>query len=228
MIALVNARRRIGDQTPAARDILVPTSRVFGPGARVGILAARGAGKSTLARLLCGIEPPDGGAVIREGRVSWPIGAAGMLHPDLGVAENLDLVAQLLGADPDETIAFCATLSGLETMLDVPVKALSPAGRAALAFSLALSTACDTYIADDVTGFGTGPQRALSEAALERRLSVAGLILLASNPRTIDRFCDTVLALVDAHLVPCPDTATAMALVDAAQARALSQPGGLT
>ena len=36
-----------------------------------------GAGKSTLLRILAGSEYPDDGSVVRQGRVSWPIGFSG-------------------------------------------------------------------------------------------------------------------------------------------------------
>lgn len=223
MIALLDASRRIGIGAQA-RDILAPASLVFAPAEKVGILAPRGAGKSILARMLAGIDPPDGGAVLHEGRISWPVGFAGALHPDLSIAENLRLIARILGEDPQEMIAFCTRIAGLEDVADAALKTLSPAGRAALAFCVSMSVACDSYIADDTTGFGTGAQRDLSEAVFEKRLSGAGLILLSSNPRTITRFCDHVLVLLEARLVACPDAQTAADALDAiAQRNAATQ-----
>lgn len=222
MITLVDVSRRIG-QGRQSRNILLPTSHVFGPKERVGILADRGSGKSIIARLLAGIEQPDEGHVLRLGRVSWPVGHAGMLHPDVTVAENIQLIADILGEDPLELTAICLRVTGLESMLDAPTKSISPAGRSGLAFCLSLAIACETYIVDEATGFGTGAQRDLSEAMFLRRMSDAGAIILASNPRTIGRFCTRVIALVDARLVPCPDVETAAAVLEAGRTR--SDPG---
>ena len=96
--------------TPGLRGrkpILLEASETFGSRERVGILALPGSGKSTLARVLAGIETPDAGHVRREGRVSWPIGFAGFLHPNLSVCDNLDIFARMSGLDPDAVFAFC-------------------------------------------------------------------------------------------------------------------------
>jgi capsular polysaccharide transport system ATP-binding protein len=204
MIALVDSTRRVLDRG-TEREILAPTTATFADGERIGILAARGSGKSVIARLLSGIEEPDHGQILRSGRISWPIGFAGALHPDLTPAENIRLLANLLGEDPQELTAFCDTIARLGSALDRPMRSASPALRAAIAWCLSIGVACDTYIADDVIGFGLGAERDLSEALLESRLQTAGLVFLSSNPQQLDRFCDRFYVLISAQLVPCND-----------------------
>lgn len=204
MITLIDAsRRQMGVDGP--RDILAPTSLVIGPRDRVGILAARGSGKSVIARLLCGIDRPDSGHVLRQGRLSPPLGSAGMLHPDLTVAENIAIVARLEGEDPLALIAECELLGGLGPILHRRMGAVSPAQRAAVAWCVTATLPCTTYIADDSIGFGLDRQRDLSEAYLLDRLASAGLVFLSSNPQQIDRFCTRNFVLIAGQLIPCPD-----------------------
>ena len=62
-----------------------------------GILGRNGAGKSTLLRILSGIESPDEGEVIRQCRLSWPIGFSGGFNGSLTGEENCRFVARIYG-----------------------------------------------------------------------------------------------------------------------------------
>jgi ATPase subunit of ABC transporter with duplicated ATPase domains len=55
----------------AAVQVLDDVSLVVAPGDRVGIVGPNGIGKSTLLRVLAGVEPADGGRVIRAGAVGY-------------------------------------------------------------------------------------------------------------------------------------------------------------
>jgi capsular polysaccharide transport system ATP-binding protein len=195
-------------------EVLRPTSCIFGDGERIGILAARGSGKSSIARLLAGIAKPTTGKITRSGRISWPIGATGFIHPDLTVTENVQMIARLLGEDPHEMLAACEDLTRLGVRLQDKVKTLSPLHRAALGYTLSLAVDCDTYIADDVAGFGTGALREQTELRLHMRLARAGLVFLSSNPRQIAKFCDQNYVLIGGRLLPCNDLEAGQAALD--------------
>jgi ATPase subunit of ABC transporter with duplicated ATPase domains len=55
----------------AATHVLDGVSLVVSPGDRVGIVGPNGIGKSTLLRVLAGLEEPDGGRVLRGGGVAY-------------------------------------------------------------------------------------------------------------------------------------------------------------
>lgn len=195
---------------PQAEDpivVLGDVSVLFRAGERVGILAAPGSGKSTLARLFSGIEQPDEGLIERQGRVSWPLGFAAALHPELSGAENIGLIGAILGQDPDEMIAFCDAFSGLGARMQRPLKYASPGDRALLAFSCSLAVPYATYIADEVLGVGSDQMRARCQAMLDRRLTHAGLIFLSRNPAQIKKTCTTFYVLVSGKLIACSDPA---------------------
>src|SRR5436305_7973427 len=55
----------------AAVQVLDDISLVVAPGDRVGIVGPNGIGKSTLLRLLAGLEEPDAGSISRVGRAGY-------------------------------------------------------------------------------------------------------------------------------------------------------------
>jgi ATP-binding cassette subfamily F protein uup len=89
--SLENVRKTYGE-----RDVLLDASLSIEEGERVGVVGANGAGKSSLARILAGLEEPDAGRVTRkrESRVLYLA-----QEPDLppGVAAR-DVVLEGLGA----------------------------------------------------------------------------------------------------------------------------------
>jgi ATPase subunit of ABC transporter with duplicated ATPase domains len=55
----------------AAVEVLSGVSLVVSPGDRIGIVGPNGIGKSTLLRVLAGLEPPDRGTIVRSGEVGY-------------------------------------------------------------------------------------------------------------------------------------------------------------
>ena len=49
-----------------AQVVLDQVTLTIGPRARIGLVGPNGVGKSTLLRILAGVEQPDGGAVSRS------------------------------------------------------------------------------------------------------------------------------------------------------------------
>lgn len=205
MIALEDVTLR----TPGFRNrrvIVSGASLRVAYGDRLGILAAPGSGKSSLARVLAGIDRPDGGRVRRRGRVSWPIGYAGFLHPELTVAENLATLARITGQDEAALAAFCAGFTGLPDLRARRMKTLTPTQRATLAYACALGQPGPAvWIADEVISVGDAHHRKLCDALLTQRLEEGALIFLSRNARQLRLWCDRFLVLIAGRLVACND-----------------------
>lgn len=204
--------------TPGFRNrepILLDANVSFGSRERVGILAAPGSGKSSLARLLSGIDMPDHGRVYHVGRVSWPINFAGYMHPDITVDENISMLARLVGVSPRSVAEFCFDRFGLQDLSGKTMKNVSPTQRALLSYSCAMSVAGPAiWIADETITLGNPQQRKICDNVLAERLSEGGLIFLSRNAGQLRKYCDRFLVLLNNRLVRCDDLGVAQKALD--------------
>src|SRR5207245_1342351 len=101
------------------RAVLDDVSLVVPPRARIGLAGPNGIGKSTLLRILAGIEPPDAGAVTANGLVGYlpqePEARPGetlllLLARRTGVAEAGRELARLEAALPDALVEHAEAL----------------------------------------------------------------------------------------------------------------------
>jgi capsular polysaccharide transport system ATP-binding protein len=90
-------------------------------GQSLGILAPNGTGKTTLIRMMAGLEKPDEGEIRRGGRISFPLGFMGGLVSRHSGRENSRYIARLYGLDPDYVEAFCRWLCDLDEYWEMPV-----------------------------------------------------------------------------------------------------------
>lgn len=195
------------------RRILMGATFTFGPRDRVAILAGGGAGKSTLIRLMGGLETPTSGYVRRPPGTSWPVGFAGAFHPALTGEENVRVLATMLKADPDAVSAFVALCSELGDDYRGSLQNYSSGMRARLAFAFSMAIPQRFYLADEVVGAGDGQYRLKSECLLLRRLETAGLLLVTRNPRIAERFVDQFAVLYRHRIVRCPTMSEAKELL---------------
>ena len=70
-------------------------------GNSLGILAPNGTGKTTLIRMMAGLEKPDEGEIRRSCRISFPLGFMGGVVARHSATENARFIARLYGLDPD-------------------------------------------------------------------------------------------------------------------------------
>src|SRR5947208_1696377 len=104
----------------AAVGVLDRVSLVVSPGDRIGIVGPNGIGKSTLLRVLAGLEQPDAGRIVRAGEVGYlpqePEARPGESVRDylarrtgVQTAEaELDALASRLGGEPELAARYSA------------------------------------------------------------------------------------------------------------------------
>jgi ATP-binding cassette subfamily F protein uup len=143
----------------AARTVLESVTLGVSAGDRIGIVGHNGDGKSTLLRLIAGIEEPDAGAVTREGGLSLAM---------LGQGDDLDsrrtIREELVGGRADHEwaadSAFRSVLDGLlggVTMarfplgLDTPIGPLSGGERRRIALAKTLLGHPELLLLDEPT-----------------------------------------------------------------------------
>ncbi|WFV82072.1 Vi polysaccharide ABC transporter ATP-binding protein VexC [Citrobacter braakii] len=196
------------------RVVLDKTDFVIDYHEHIGILAAPGSGKTTLTRLLCGIDAPDEGDFIGLRGDALPLGANAFVLPGLTGEENARMMASLYGLDGDEFSHFCYQLTQLEQRYTDRVSEYSVTMKAHLAFAINLLLPCRLYIADDKLYTGDNATQLRMQAALAYELQQKGLIVLTRNPRLIKEHCHAFGVLLHGKITMCEDLAQASALFE--------------
>lgn len=156
------------------------------------LLGENGSGKSTLIKIVSGAQPPDSGTMTVRGRAYRKLQAlesleAGIetvyqdlsLFPNLSVAENVALTAQLVGNDGrlarvlhwktlQETASAALQRVGLEStpeFLETKIEVLPIAVRQLIAIARGLATRASLVIMDE-------PTAALTQKEVENLLSI--------------------------------------------------------
>jgi len=118
-------------------------------GNSLGILAPNGTGKTTLINMMSGLEKPDEGSILRECKISFPLGFMGGVVPRHTAVENSRFIARLYGLDPDYVEAFCRWLCNLGEYFEQPLGTYSQGMRARFSFALLLALDFDIYLIDE-------------------------------------------------------------------------------
>ena len=88
------------------RRVLSNVSFTVQKGERIGILGRNGVGKSTLVRLISGVEYPSSGKIVRGMSVSWPLAFSGGFQGSLTGLDNLRFICRVYGADFKKALDF--------------------------------------------------------------------------------------------------------------------------
>lgn len=192
---------------------------------KLGLLVPPGEGKTTIIRLLAGVEEPDIGTVLRD-EGGWPLGYGGAFRPELTGVENARNIGLLAGLDPQEFTAFCADFSELGEAFHHPVASYTGGMRAQLAFAASFGVPARTYLVDAKYSAGDEHFRAKCEAAMRDRLRTTGLIFVASQPKMTKEICERHAILSRGRIIPCASHEEAESLFMASFERAGSDDLG--
>jgi len=188
----VNKFYRVGG---VKKTILSDFSFAFPADRNVGIMGKNGAGKSTMMRLMAGIEPPNQGNVFRTSRVSWPLGFSGGFNGSMTGIENIRFVSRIYGQDPARVISYVTEFAELGPSLRLPIKTYSSGMKARLAFGLSMAIDFDVYLIDEVTAVGDEDFKKKSKAVFQDKLARSQIIMISHSPSTIAQYCDCGLLL---------------------------------
>ncbi|HEX6883682.1 MAG TPA: ABC transporter ATP-binding protein [Planctomycetota bacterium] len=205
LASLSGVSKRYGEQRALERLSLEVRA-----GEVVGLLGANGAGKTTALRILCGLLPPDEGAVALQGidLLQDPVAAkknlgyvpdGAPLYSNLSAEEHLDLVAGLHGLEPVRARAEATRLlEGFELLgrRGDPVGAFSRGMRQKLAIACALLPRPPLLVLDEpLTGLDI-PSASLIKALIRAWAERGGGVLLTSHLlEIVERACDRMVVL---------------------------------
>jgi len=160
-------------------------------GVSVGLVGQNGAGKSTLLRLIADMDAPNHGEIIRDCRVSWPIGLSGGFQGSMTGRQNVKFVARIHGdeQDTDRIIAFVEDFAEIGKAFDEPVKTYSSGMKSRLAFGLSLAFDFDVYLSDEATAVGDIAFKEKAKKAFQDRVGKAGLIMVSHSEGILRDLC---------------------------------------
>lgn len=189
------------------KQVLRGVSARFRKGERVGILGRNGTGKSTLVRILAGVEAPTRGVVRRSMSVSWPIGMAAGFHPAMTGQDNCRFIARIYGRPAQETVEFVEGFAELGEYMRMPVHTYSSGMRSRLGLAISLAIEFDCFLVDEALAVGDSKfSRAFAE-----RLARSGLIIVTHQPALVRRLCTRAAVMDQGTLTAYDDIDEALA-----------------
>lgn len=219
MLEIKNCCKSFGNQT-----VLQDVSLTIPDGSIIGMFGASGIGKSTLAKILCGVTAPDAGAVFLDGKLLVSQKEAYDRKRGLSIQmvyqqpyATLD-PSQKIGAGLQELISYHhlaenkkaaeALIADVLTQMQLPSKILAhlprqisggEAQRVALARCLLLRP--KLLILDEATSMlDVSTQANLLALVKAQMLPNGGSVLFISHDRALtDFYCDTVYEFDETH-----------------------------
>jgi ABC-type multidrug transport system ATPase subunit len=184
-------------------------------GSMVAIVGDNDAGKSTLLRVLAGVENPEYGAVFihgldivkRRSEVRSLVGYVPLendLDPWLSIEQNIRFIGTLYGITPLQLTAriqkYSAAL-GIGELLDLPANSVSPGGVKKAMIVRALVHEPEVLILDEPTAFMDAQSQRLTWKLL-KSLSGEKTILYASQSlNEVEQAHDRILILHEGRIV---------------------------
>jgi capsular polysaccharide transport system ATP-binding protein len=159
----------------------------------VGIVGRNGVGKSTLLRLIGGMELPEQGRVIADGTISPPLGLSSGFAQQLSGRDNARFVCRINGDDREvaaERVQFIGAFAELGEFFERPVKTYSSGMRARLAFAISMAFEFDYYLIDELTAVGDQKFRNKAQAAFAEKKGRASVIMVSHNLDQLQRDCE--------------------------------------
>ncbi|MFU1981292.1 ABC transporter ATP-binding protein [Bordetella hinzii] len=178
------------------------------PGRNIALIGRNGAGKSTMMRLLCGLDMPDTGKVVTDKRISWPVGLSGGFQGSLTARENVKFVCRVQGVEGQamkDAVEFVREFAEIGDYFDLPVKTYSSGMRGRVGFGLSLVFDFDYYLIDEAMSVGDAHFRDKAAAALKERVGRSNLILVTHGMGQVRKMCDFVILLQDGKAIPYED-----------------------
>jgi capsular polysaccharide transport system ATP-binding protein len=181
-------------------------------GKSVALIGKNGAGKSSLLRIIGGIDYPDSGHVITDSTISWPVGLSGGFQGSLTGRQNVRFVSRLYAksSEINEKIAFVQEFADIGKYFDMPIKSYSSGMRSRLTFGLSMAFDFDYYLIDEVTSVGDAQFRRKCENIMLEKRASANFIMVSHNLESLPKQCDVGVVLMEGQATYYEDIAEAI------------------
>lgn len=169
------------------------------PGETLGIMGRNGSGKSTLLKIVCGIYPPDTGAVRVRAPITPILELGAGWNPELDAVDNVFLVGSVMGlslgqirSKLDAILAFAE----VERFANLELKHYSSGMASRLAYAIAFESVRDVLVLDEVFAVGDAGFRTKCETRYrELRAGGHSVLLVSHDPAAVEAHCDRAVLL---------------------------------
>ncbi len=211
MIRLERATKEV--RMKGVRKMIIDdVSVTFPRGKSIGLLGRNGAGKSTLLQIIAGTLELDRGRIIRQGKISWPLGFQGSFQGNLSGEQNVRFVARIYGVNTDELVAYVAEFAELGQFYHAPVRTYSSGMKARLAFGVSMGINFDYYLVDEITAVGDTNFKRKSQQTFKEKLSNSDVIMVSHSTGTLRDYCQTGIVLENGQMTYYDDINEAIAV----------------
>ncbi|MDJ0625996.1 MAG: ABC transporter ATP-binding protein [Candidatus Caenarcaniphilales bacterium] len=169
----------------------------------VGILGRNGQGKSTLMRMIGGIDPPDSGEISTQKSISWPVGLAGGFQGQLTAKDNIRFVCRVYGCSEkqiEEKTKYVRDFAEIGNHFDLPMKTYSSGMKSRVSFGLSMAFDFDYYLVDEVLAVGDAHFRSKSQKVFKAKSSNANIIMVSHSTNTLKEMCDSLILINNGNL----------------------------
>lgn len=179
----------------AKKPVFSDLSFELGRSGRLAILGRNGQGKSTLIRLLGGIQGATSGSIRWNMSRSWPIGFGGGFQGSLSGLDNIKFISRIYNRDYREAFDRVESFAELGRALTLPVKHYSSGMRARLAFGLSLAIEFECYLIDELVAVGDARFAAKCHTELFEKRADRAFMLASHNVPLVAEHCDRALLI---------------------------------
>ncbi len=172
-------------------------------GTNVGILGRNGVGKSTLLRMLGGIDFPNQGKIVADVDFSWPLGLSGGFQGSLTGKENTQFIGRVYSrtdAQLQEIVDFVIEFSELGDYFDMPVKTYSSGMKSRLAFAISLAFDFEYYLIDETLSVGDAVFKKKCQAALDDLKRKRNILMVSHSMPMLREMCEAGILLENGRL----------------------------
>jgi len=195
MILLKSAIKLHFSEDKPPKLVFRPTTLALPTDRRVAILGERLQGKSSLLRLLAGVDTPDDGhAIVPPLHFSPIVNPGRFLNFRLTGVENIRLVARLIGIDADRLMVAVNNFCKLGPALGRELRFFTNMERQLLEVALLSVLTFDCYLLDNAH---TVPADVLEKCFELTGRRGGGMIFTTMNTRLVHKFADCAVVVRD-------------------------------
>lgn len=169
----------------------------------LGILGRNGMGKSTLLKMLAGIDFPNSGSIYSPNSFSWVLALAKGLQSSMSGRQNVKFICRLYGKSEKKILSICnfvKEFSEIGDYFEMPIQLYSNGMRSRLSFAMSMAFDFDYLIIDEILSVGDASFQEKSKKALRNKMRQCNILMVSHSMETLKEFCDAGLVVHNGHL----------------------------